>query len=93
MFTKEEPMKIRDVILSVWSIVGKNNNNERNVYVIFSGTKTRSWKVLIMLNQKLVCYFQNNNTLKNTQAFVNGLYSQAKKQQEQENPWEMLTET
>lgn len=46
-----------------------------------------------MLNQKLDCYFQNNNTLKNTQAFVNGLYSQAKKQQEQENPWEMLTET
>lgn len=35
-------MKIRDVILSVWSIVGKNNSNERSAYVVFSGTKTRS---------------------------------------------------
>lgn len=46
-----------------------------------------------MLNHKLVCYFQNNNTFKNPQASVNGLYSQAKKQQEKENPWELLTES
>lgn len=34
-FTKQESMKISEVILSLWGIAGKISSNERSVYLFF----------------------------------------------------------